>query len=352
MNPIVLTPKHHRSFLWTRASWLALAVSAPLFVASQASAQQACGDTTCPAGFSCQTQPGACPAIACADEECPPCNAPDEQYCVPAACETDAGCGEGMVCAEYTTPCDIAVPDAAECPPGVDCKAADPAFAPAPPPDCTPSTERLCTPRWQLPCETATDCGPGFACVERESCSSGSSGSSGSAPTPSDREPAKPSDSGAAPAAPLPNDPPVVSCEPTGHFACVMVETACATDANCAAGWTCRDNPEGVCWAGPNGERGCEPADPPKLCMPPYSDLPTHGGRATVDDSGEAAAPPAGNPSNAPSVPVSGSDANGSGTSGGCSMNPVPTPPTAFGIFAIGLAAAFGFARRIRFSKS
>lgn len=352
-----------RSAARTRPVWLALALAAPLLVATHASAEQACGDAPCPQGYTCRTAPGACPAIACAEENCPPCEAPDAQFCVPAACETDSDCGAGMACTEYTSSCEQGDSEPTpDCPPGAECGKPEPGFAPTPPEECAPSTQLLCTPHWQLPCDVADDCGPGFDCVEQESCSSsgsqgtasgsGSSAGAGSGETPnaSDRLPMKPASGGDSipPSVPSsePREEPVVSCEPTGIFACVARVKACTSDTDCESGWTCGDNPNGVCWSRADGQTGCEPADPPKLCSPPYSDLSGYGGTRGVATQGEFDAsvePPTVAPGNAA---VGSPGSSSSWASGGCALHATPSPSSGLTLLALGLAAALGLRRR------
>ena len=42
--------------------------------------------------------------------------------------------------------------------------------------------------------------------------------------------------------------------------------------AACPEGWTCIDNPNGVCWASSDGTSGCTTDGPEKICAPPYYD--------------------------------------------------------------------------------
>ena len=281
---------------FARPSLLALAGALPLLIAVEARADQACGDSSCPKGFSCETYPTACPDIACDgdDGSCPVCEPGTEQVCVPVPCDSDSDCATDMRCVrEERTSCDggsASCDDAGE--------GEKPSCVPAAEENCTTRVVSQCVPRWLLPCTTASDCGAGFTCEELDSCScggsSGSAGGSDPAPTPEGAE-------DAPERVPAPDES--CSCEPSGEFACVAVETACETDSACAAGWTCEENREGACWSGPEGS-GCEPADPAKLCVPPYSDL--GGGRGVDLDDGEST----GSGSGAPEVPdeAGGSD--------------------------------------------
>jgi MYXO-CTERM domain-containing protein len=330
------------------------AVAATLLLGSfagvrTASAQEACGEDTCPKGYGCEQVPRPCLAIACAPgSECPVCEGTVAQ-CVPEACNSDADCDEHMICVtSEVTECTGATP---ACEPGAgDCaNGADRA-----PADCTTHTDSQCVPRWDLQCQTAADCGAGFTCEEQLSCSCSGGGATGSAgsgsggassgggsdpsapapPPPGPRaeaggasgDAAKPAPGsappGAAPAppgttptpAPLPpapgREPSNCSCSPSGVSACVLIEQACETDAQCPSGWSCDDNPEGECWASSDGSSGCTPADPAKLCLPPYRDLGGYSGRGEVTNTGGSVPdqpPKAGGPTPGPIAPGTGS---------------------------------------------
>jgi MYXO-CTERM domain-containing protein len=214
---------------------------------------------------------------------------------------------------------------------------------PAPEPEeCTVETVSACLPRYLGVCEDASDCGEGFSCEPAEECScGGSSGSAGSdgagpedAPDGEEGEAFAPADAGA----PIPPDE--CTCEPTGTNHCVAVRTACTdatSNAVCPSGWTCEDNPDGVCFSGPEGS-GCTPADPAKLCTPPFSDL---GGSRGSD--GEEGGNAVGGGSGPPNV-ANGDDDVMSRESDGCS---VTTPSRAssgallgFALAALGLTLA------------
>lgn len=339
--------------------FVALALLAPLFVAERASAAESCGDIVCPDGYTCETAIAPCPPIACLPgESCVHgCEPVEQAYCAQAPCEADAECGEGMVCYEHvrencaqTAP---ATPPRDPCPPGAECAPVPPEM-PVESEECTTYTERLCTPRSTLPCRADADCGAGFRCEERESCgTSGSPGTGGPEPMPT------PSDSGAgagespAPAA-LPA-PPVVTCEPSGVFSCVAIEVACTTDSDCVSGWSCRDNPEGVCWSGPNGEQGCSPADPPKLCVPPHASVPTGGPRGEGTNiggpgisnpaSGQPPASPQG-PGSAPAPESPDDFLDTPATQGGCAMTPGRSGSSGIALLVLSLASVLGLRRR------
>ena len=364
----------HRSPL--AQNLLALCFAAPLFVSARASAAEACGDEICPKGYQCETFDAGCPAIACADDsDCAPCEPSVTHVCVAQPCSSDADCAADMVCftdtheeCEDTAGC--ATPDSQD-DGGADEKV--PNCEPAEPPVCTTVSTSACIPRWQLPCQLASDCGAGFTCEEqmRGGCS-GSSGSAGGGSTPSD--PATPPDGDAGGAEPAPDEgfaptPPDGGAddggdcffEPSGVSACVAIEVACATDADCAEGWTCENNNEGACWASSDGSSGCDPVDPAKVCAPPYAHL--GGGRGVgEDDSGASnggGEPTAGG--GEPEVPPTPPKGEGDSASGdhdaasgdsdesvesGCSVSHVRGGSTGLGFLALALGALFGARRR------
>ena len=358
-------------------------------VASPAAAQEACGDSECPKGYACETVPAACPDIACAaGSECPPCDGTVEQ-CVAQSCDSDADCDEQMVCLTRTiTECAGAAP---ACEPGTDCGSAAPS-------ECTAASYSACVPRWTLGCATAADCGDGFSCEEQVSCqcpgspgtgagtpgstpgsspssggasSSGDPGSPEKAPAPAERPPSGAAGAGSSlpqPAEPAPDaDAPAdrappnsgCTCEPSGVKACVVIERACTADGQCPSGWSCEDNPDGVCWASPDGSTGCEPGDPPKLCLPPYRDLggggygeEASGGPTTPTTPDDSGSPPS-NPASVPpaAAPGSNSDlateqASLDNESSGCSMVALPgRAASGAGLSVFGALLAFALRR-------
>jgi hypothetical protein len=279
-----------------RITWLTAMLAMPLIISNIAAADEACGETTCPTGFTCVSRESS----ACKDEETAAgstvtCEAPTTYYqCEPAPCSVDTDCGEGMVCYSYTSSqcsgaksptCDPAAPDCST------------VVTPAEP-TCTTTTEQRCIPRYMLPCSTASDCGPGFTCEETivGQCS-GSGGSTGTAVS-SDGVAVNVDGSGGASSTTTEATggsstdtatDPSVSCtnEPTGEFACKLQIIACATAADCPSGFTCVENPEGVCTSSSTGEESCTVADPPLVCMPPYADL-VGRSASESDSSGQA----------------------------------------------------------------
>lgn len=325
-----------------RPSLIALIALAPLGPVREARADEVCGDASCPKGFRCETIESLCPDIDCVEgaEPCPACEPRAEEVCVPVACTSDADCATDMSCvAEERTRCEgDTASDCGDAREGEE----KPDCAPAPATNCTTELVRQCVPRWQLPCTSAADCGAGFECKELETCGCAGSEGSGGGSDPGLPEPDDSGERAATPAAPD------CSCEPSGEFACVVIEAACSTDANCPAGWSCEDNGKGVCWSGPEGE-GCEPADPAKLCAPPYSRL--GGGRGVDLDDGETS----GSGNGAPEGPVTSGNEGGSDqkdsevvtTERGCSVTGSPRSPSAAAMWLmLGLAGALVSRRR------
>ena len=296
---------HDRDVKGFRRSGCAAAAAAALLVASTAThAQEACGDATCPAGYTCEVYLSECPDVDCAEgEECPTCEPVEEYYCARAACESDADCGDEMVCATFErTTCTGEVPVCTE---EGECEDVEPV-------ECTTTSYNECARPSELPCNEDADCGAGYACVPTEECwctgSEGETDGGSTAPDPDAELPdSAAEDEEAAPLAtdgddeavaePPPEDvegevePPIAEsecgCELTGESHCEMIEVACESDADCLPGWTCEENPMGVCWADSEGNTGCEPADPPYLCLPGY-DEPVSGGVDQGDSGGTA----------------------------------------------------------------
>ena len=138
----------------------------------------------------------------------------------------------------------------------------------------------------------------------------------------------------------------VAACRPPrdrSDWRAPVTSHPCKSDSDCPSGWSCRDNPEGTCWADSNGNSGCAPADPAKLCFPPYSDLVGGGGRGIATDGAGVPTNPKGDSGSG--APES-SAANGN-DSGGCSLGGSP-PGSSAGLLGLctALGAALGLARR------
>jgi hypothetical protein len=286
-----------------RSCLVALSLATPLAFVAVARAGVACGDQTCPQRYECKAAPVACPDIACAPND-PDCAPPDcsgtVDTCVALACSSDSECGDGMVC--YTS-----------------------------------ASVSACVPKYLLPCQTEDDCGAGFTCDEEQAC--GCSGSAGSGAPMADAGTPPPAD---------------CSCQPTGTKACNLKIVACSADSDCAAGFTCDDNPSGVCASDANGASACS-ADPAKICLPPYARLfsNAHSPKDATDTSGNSGsgstsgspAPSAPETSGAGTSPKSGADASSDG--GGCSFVPARNGlGTSLGFAALALAGLAGARRR------
>jgi MYXO-CTERM domain-containing protein len=352
-----------------RFSPLRLAISAgavTAMLAAHAQAQNCGADADCPKGFTCEETavPTCVDVPPCAEGEAcparqPECSSEPSHSCVSIDCSSDSDCADDMACETVTTR------DCAQttCPADGDCPKVETS--------CEAETRNYCVPKYMLPCSADSDCGAGFSCVERESCGcSGGGGSSepspggappdggGSdsfAPIDPDADPAEvpPSDGSGEDPAQRPADDGSCSCEPSGEFACVVDRVACASDADCAAGFTCEDNPEGVCWQSSDGDSGCTEPDPPKLCMPPYTDLYGGVGRSEGGLAGQPESPAGDAASGSGDSNTAGESdgddnaASGSGksNSGGCSVA-AAGGSAPWGLTALGLLGAVGLRRR------
>ncbi len=323
-------------------------------LAAYADARQCEADADCPKGFTCEESTAtACtdPAPCAEGEDCPArdsgCVSETISSCQSIDCASDSDCAEGMTCVEVEMErcAQPACPADGECP--------------KPESTCEAEPRSYCVPSYLLPCSADSDCGPGFSCREQEACACGGSagnpepspgaappdeggGSSGFAPADPDADPAE-----------MPAEDENCGCEPSGEFACVLDQAACTSDADCQAGFTCEDNPNGVCWASPDGDMGCSTPDPAKLCMPPYTDL--YGGVGRSED-GAVSYPeaPAGDPSSDPGDQNTAGEgaaaddagaAGGESESGGCSVAAAGAPAS-WGLTALALFGLAGLRRR------
>lgn len=328
-----------------RTLGLSAALAVPMLVSNVALADEICGDTTCQKGFVCQSyeiakcgtserkDPTSAPvaggagsatgasvgaAVSVDGGTDPACDSYTEYQCVPAPCSADADCADGMVCHTFTDQT-CSTSSVAACKPGTpEC---DEVIEPVEPPVCTTTTRQQCVARYELPCTTASDCGPGFTCEEQQSCwcsgskprsGTGEGGAAGTAvPTPTTSVSQGPgAGSGAATSSDGSEvvnedpgdgsvDPPECGCAPTGTFECRLQTIACNADADCPSGLLCVDNPSGYCWASSDGTSGCSTPDPAKVCQPRYYG--SSGGVAVGEDGsanagsgGQASIPPTG----------------------------------------------------------
>jgi hypothetical protein len=176
-----------------------------------------------------------------------------ESYCRRAECETDADCGEEMICIEYVEQW-CTGGDMATCDEGEDCEVPDIVEE-----ECGTEIYRECGYSYEAPCEEDADCGEGFNCVPQEDCYCEGSD---------------------------PGDPDIVGdvddevgftdgdfecfCEPTGDNYCQLQEIECATDEDCPAGLFC-DNiliGESDCVEYENGEIECSDPEITNMCRP------------------------------------------------------------------------------------
>jgi MYXO-CTERM domain-containing protein len=254
---------HMHRFGGLRASGMAvLAGAATLIAASAAAAQECAKDADCGDGYVCKSYDNQVCATDAA-KPCPPddktciemqqkatpptCTTQTSHVCEPKPCNTDSDCGAAtLVCyAQTTATCSGGGP-VPNCKPGADCP------TPAPtPPDCTTTTTKTCTPRWQVPCKHDADCGDGFNCKEVivMACS-GSAGTGTGIATPGSAGGSSGAavDGGAAEPPPPPPVPPMEMCTstPTGQYACELKQLPCDTDADCPSGLKCQDAYAGV----------------------------------------------------------------------------------------------------------
>jgi hypothetical protein len=318
-------------------------LAAPFALVAAARADVACGDQTCPKNYECKAAPVACPDIACApnDANCtPPDCSGTVDTCVALPCASDAECADGMVC--YTST-EQDCPTAPPCEKGQACpQPSDGA--------CTTSSVSACVPKYMLPCAADADCGDGFTCEEEQACGCSGSAASGSADSGSASGSGTPmADAGTPMADAGTPPPPDCSCQPSGTKACNLKPVACNADADCASGFTCGDNPNGVCAADANGASSCS-ADPAKICLPPYAKLVSNA-HLSKDATDSSASSGTGNTAGSP-VPVvpaasTPNSPEASDDGGGCSMVPVPNHlGTSLGFAALALAGLAGARRR------
>lgn len=244
-----------------------IAAGGLLAIAGTANAQAPCGEAMCPAGYSCKVG-----SYDACDDECAnapggdgdcqasSCETVEYEYCERAACETDADCGGTMVCHTSVH---------AACPPAA---CVDETCEPSP--GCVETEITQCTPRSELPCQTADDCGAGYDCVEAVTCTC-SGTSPGATPDPGapvDAPIAAPPSTAPTPsAAPIPSDtapapPEDCSCTPSGINYCQLEELECETDADCPADFNCIASPSS-CWQDSDGNGGC--IERTAMCYPP-----------------------------------------------------------------------------------
>lgn len=241
-----------QSRIYLTARLAALAALASVALSPEAFAQTLCEDDTCEPGYECRTGlvdcGGACEVAPDGSVSCEPapCEAEPYVYCARAACDTDADCGDEMVCHTYE---ESVCPGSSACRPGEDCEEYEE--------DCAQSEYSQCAYPHELPCDTDSQCGDGYECVASQICwCSGSS-------------PAEPTDPASDPPVPIGPDgtssDPDCGCEPTGTNHCQIQEIECTSDADCPAQWSCIESPQG-CWMSSDGSSGCD--EPESRCYP------------------------------------------------------------------------------------
>lgn len=348
-----------------------LAASAALLAPRIATAQECTNDTDCGAGYRCETHEyescsggGMCaPDGECTETE-PVCETSEYSSCAPAPCASDADCPDRMACHQQSYwVCDGGMAGGAggaggapapTCRPDGSCD--DPGSFPEP--TCWEEPgDSLCTPRHQLPCQVAGDCGGGFDCIESIYwvCSGmGSGGSAGSADPGagggSPMEPPPPTTPPSAGAA-APGEEYECHAESSGQFYCQLQDLPCTADADCPSGLECREQylyPPCMGGAGGTGTGGavgtagtsssagaggvaggsddgmsappddsdyvCPEPTVQQRCMPPeyYGGMPGYPGPGTGGSTGGSA----GAGEEPPTEPPSGGGGNGTGSGG------------------------------------
>jgi len=141
---------------------------------------------------------------------------------------------------------------------------------------------------------------------------------------------------------------PICECVPSGEKSCRVIEQACTADADCPSGWTCADNPEGVCWSRPGGDTGCTPADPAKICFPPYANVGRDGGGGVSLDESAGPGVPGTTAGNA-APPRAPGEFGTTSRAAGCSMAPASQSGGGHALVALfGVALSASLLRRRR----
>jgi hypothetical protein len=307
----------------------ASALVLPLLASNDANAQEICGDTTCSKGFVCQSyETGMC-ATYMLDQSIAPsgkenCTTTTVFECVPGPCNVDLDCADGMLCHESsTTRCTATTRPSCD-PSALDCMTGEDV-----PESCTTTTGKQCVARYNLPCNSANDCGPGFACEEAQSCScsgprsgTGTGGSAGSAVGVGATAGSgavsvgQGGSAGVATGDDAVEPNPDCGCEPAGVFACKLQTLACNADVDCPSGLVCVDNPMSSCAVSSDGTTNCSPVvpDPLRVCRPQSYGvgggsamggvIPTPGDPGDVAGAGDDGEPGTSGPLPAGSLPI------------------------------------------------
>jgi MYXO-CTERM domain-containing protein len=294
---------------------------------------QCASDSDCTKGFTCQTSG----ITGCAEPACAPvavdggpseacdaattCTPQTIQTCQPAPCTADSDCAAGMVChAETYATCEVSV--SPPCAKGDECAASLP-------PTCTTTTvDKVCIPKYDLPCTVDADCGDHFTCTPNVSTECWGSASGGGASSSA-------ADAGASPVVEPSADasPPSSGCTTTklGTSSCVAQTIACTTAADCPSTWSCQSAPTPAIYNCPaqivgSDAGGCDVdaqvQASQSTCVPPNyatSGSGTSNGGGTLSASSGSAAGDAG-----AVAPVSATEGTGAvagnGGGGGCQM--------------------------------
>jgi MYXO-CTERM domain-containing protein len=328
-----------------------------LAFATNALAQEQCGESTCDKGYTCEVGDAVCPLILCVEgEDCPPCEPTPVEYCAPIECESDSECADYMECATFeNTTCPETTPECAENDSEEECSDKWRAWEE----QCEVGEMSQCTPKWHGTCEVAADCGEGFECVPYQECD------------------CPPVDASSGELDRAAADAECV-CTDLDERYCQANEEECSDDADCLENWTCGENYNSVCTGDDEGNFECEPADPAKICYAPepsgsggviafatggdpaVSDLSAQSGiappqTAAVEEASSDDVAPAERADARESDSVIG-DGDGDGleepsmsaesSSGGCSINGPTNTTGGASMLLLGLGAALGLRRR------
>jgi len=158
-------------------------------------------------------------------------------------CVTDYDCASGMVCHSQTsTSCSGSGGTAPACPAKMLCPDAGAPIVTTP--VCTETTMWSCAYKWQIPCNTNSDCGDGFVCqpLAQGTCSA-SAGSAGGGTVSSGGGTSGAGGGSGIALPPVTVDAGTTStCVTTTSFpgTCQPANPTCTTDSDCPSTWTCQ----------------------------------------------------------------------------------------------------------------